>query len=266
MLINLVLNAVQACAQGGRVVAGAAGAGSASGIRVTDDGCGIPPEHPEADLRALLQRPAGRHRARALPVARLRAALGRRHRGRERARVGLDVRGRCCPPRARLAAAGRPVKPPDALLLVDDDETFRRVMAGELGRLGFEVATAGSGEEALRAAAKLEPEVVLLDLQLPDMDGLEVLQAIREQSPGSEVIMLTGHGSIDTAIQSIRMGAFDYVAKPCPLDELEVRIQRALERQRPAAARDPARARPDAARRRAASSSARAPTSGGPWT
>ena len=119
---------------------------------------------------------------------------------------------------------------PTLLLVVDDDETFRRVMAGELERLGFEIAGAGSGEEAVQAAARLEPPVVLLDLQLPDMDGLQVLQAIREKSPGSEVIMLTGHGSFDTAIQAIRMGAFDYVAKPCPLDELEVRIQRALER------------------------------------
>ena len=122
------------------------------------------------------------------------------------------------------------MKPVPTLLLVDDDLTFRRVMAGELERLGLEIAGVGSGEEAIQAAAKLEPEVVLLDLQLPDMDGLQVLQAIREKSPGSEVIMLTGHGSFDTAIQAIRMGAFDYVAKPCPLDELEVRIQRALER------------------------------------
>jgi DNA-binding NtrC family response regulator len=122
------------------------------------------------------------------------------------------------------------VKTPPTLLLVDDDETFRRVMAGELGRLGLEIAGAGSGAEAIQAATRLEPHVVLLDLQLPDMDGLQVLQAIREKSPGSEVIMLTGHGSFDTAIQSIRLGAFDYVAKPCPLDELEMRIQRALER------------------------------------
>jgi DNA-binding response OmpR family regulator len=61
-------------------------------------------------------------------------------------------------------------------------------------------------------------------------DGLEVLDAIHAASPGTDVIMLTGHGSIDTAIQSVRAGAFDYFAKPCPLDELEVRIQRALER------------------------------------
>ncbi len=117
-----------------------------------------------------------------------------------------------------------------SVLLVDDDETFRRVLAGELERLGFEVTGAGSGQEAIRVAAASEPQVVLLDLQLPDLDGLQVLQAIREKSAGSEVIVLTGHGSFDTAIQSIRMGAFDYVAKPCPLDELEVRLQRALER------------------------------------
>ncbi|HSD29337.1 MAG TPA: sigma-54 dependent transcriptional regulator, partial [Vicinamibacteria bacterium] len=118
-----------------------------------------------------------------------------------------------------------------ALLLVDDDDAFRQVLARELTRLGFEVATADSGRAALERVAAREPDVVLLDLRLPDRDGLEVLEAMRATSPGSDVIMLTGHGSIDAAIQSIRAGAFDYVAKPCPLDELEVRIQRALERQ-----------------------------------
>ena len=122
------------------------------------------------------------------------------------------------------------MKQPASLLLVDDDATFRRVLAGELERLGFSTSGADTGAEALAVAAKLEPHVVLLDLQLPDMNGLAVLQAMREQSPGSEVILLTGHGSIDTAIQAIRLGAFDYVAKPCPLDEIEVRIQRAIER------------------------------------
>ena len=122
------------------------------------------------------------------------------------------------------------MKPKPSLLLVDDDAAFRRVMSGELGRLGYEVVAAGSGEEAIAKAAQLEPEVVLLDLRLPGMNGLEVLKALREQNPGAEVIMLTGHGSIDTAIESIRMGAFDYVVKPCPLDEIQIRIQRALER------------------------------------
>jgi DNA-binding NtrC family response regulator len=116
-------------------------------------------------------------------------------------------------------------------LLVDDDPTYSRVMAAELGRLGFEVTAVGSGTDAVAAAGRIEPSVVLLDLRLPDMDGLEVLKSLRERNPASEVIMLTGHGSIDTALESVRLGASDYVVKPCPLDELEIRIHKALERQ-----------------------------------
>jgi DNA-binding NtrC family response regulator len=118
-----------------------------------------------------------------------------------------------------------------SLLLIDDDVAFRHVMAGELTRLNYEVSAAGSGEEGLKRIAATEPDIVLLDLQMPGMNGLDTLKAIRESNPGIEVIMLTGHGSIDTAIESIRAGAFDYVVKPCPLDELEVRIARAIERQ-----------------------------------
>jgi DNA-binding NtrC family response regulator len=122
------------------------------------------------------------------------------------------------------------VKAASLLLLVDDDAVFRQVTAGELRRLGFEVATAASGSEAVQKTSETEPDVVLLDLRLPDMGGLEVLKTLRERSPGTEVVMLTGHGSIDTAIESIRAGAFDYVMKPCPIGELEVRVHRAIER------------------------------------
>ncbi|MFA6110267.1 MAG: sigma-54 dependent transcriptional regulator [Candidatus Latescibacterota bacterium] len=117
------------------------------------------------------------------------------------------------------------------LLLVDDDATFAQVLAAELERLGYLVTRAATGADAAAQALSLDPAVVLLDLRLPDMSGLEVLQQLRLQAPASEVIMLTGHGTIDTAIEAIRLGAFDYVAKPCPLDEIEIRIQRALERQ-----------------------------------
>jgi DNA-binding NtrC family response regulator len=121
--------------------------------------------------------------------------------------------------------------PGPTIVLVDDDEAFRQVLAGELGRSGYRIVTFGTGDALLRAVADVDPSVILLDLRLPDMSGLDVLKALGERSPAADVIMLTGHGSIDTAIESIRMGAFDYVAKPCPLDEIEVRIQRALERQ-----------------------------------
>ena len=117
-----------------------------------------------------------------------------------------------------------------SLLLVDDDSAFRNLMAAELSRLGHKVATASNGIDALAKCEQTDPEVVLLDLRLPGIDGLEVLKSLRERHPSSEVIMLTGHGTIDTAIDSIRRGAFDYVIKPCPLDELDLRIQRATER------------------------------------
>ncbi len=116
------------------------------------------------------------------------------------------------------------------ILMVDDDAAFRHVMSDELHRLGYEVSTAASGEEAVQSLSACEPDVVLLDLRLPGMSGLETLRAIHANLPATEVIMLTGHGSIDTAIEAIRIGAFDYVVKPCPLDELDIRIQRALER------------------------------------
>ena len=116
------------------------------------------------------------------------------------------------------------------ILLVDDDAAFRQIMASELKRLGYTIVAAATGEEAIQRTPQVEPDVVLLDLQLPGMNGLEVLKTIHASTPAAEVIMLTGHGSIDTAIESIRVGAFDYVVKPCPLDELQVRIQRAIER------------------------------------
>ncbi|MEW5984768.1 MAG: sigma-54 dependent transcriptional regulator [Acidobacteriota bacterium] len=118
-----------------------------------------------------------------------------------------------------------------SLLLVDDDGPFRTVMAAELARTGYDVCVAATGDEALHLSAESDPQVILLDLQLPDMSGLDVLKALKQRHAPGEVVMLTGHGSIDSAIESIRIGAFDYVSKPCPLDELDIRIQRALERQ-----------------------------------
>ncbi len=121
--------------------------------------------------------------------------------------------------------------PRPTILVVDDDAAFRGVLVSELQRMDFDVSAAESGEAAARRVTAHPPDIVLLDLRLPDASGLDVLKTIRETAPAADVIMLTGHGSIDTAIESVRMGAFDYVSKPCPLDDLEVRIRRALERQ-----------------------------------
>jgi len=118
-----------------------------------------------------------------------------------------------------------------SILLVDHDDAFRHMMSGELRRLGHEVTTAAAGEEALAQFERHEPEIVLLDLSLPDMDGQAALQAIRARNTAIEVIVLTGRDAIDTAIQSIRGGAFDYLAKPCTPGEIQIRVERAIERQ-----------------------------------
>ena len=116
------------------------------------------------------------------------------------------------------------------VLLVDDDDTFRRVMASELTRRGYSVVAVGTGREAVAHAGQVNVDVALLDLRLPDMDGIEVLERLRgldSSSPG--VVVLTGHGTIDTAIRAIRLGAHDYLEKPCQIEKLEMAIQKTWE-------------------------------------
>jgi len=110
------------------------------------------------------------------------------------------------------------------VLLVDDDDTFRRVMAAELGRRGHDVMTAASGRDALAQVGEASPDVILLDLRLPDLDGITVLEKLREREVRAGVVVLTGHGAIDTAIQAIRLGAQDYLEKPCPVEKVEMAV------------------------------------------
>jgi two-component system response regulator AtoC len=111
--------------------------------------------------------------------------------------------------------------------LVDDDDEFRRVMSGELARRGYAVTSIASGAAALAQAA--EADVIVLDLRLPDMDGIDVLKKLRSVEAVAGVLVLTGHGTIDTAIQAVRLGAYDYLEKPCPLDRMDMAIQKAYE-------------------------------------
>lgn len=118
------------------------------------------------------------------------------------------------------------------VLLVDDDNAFRRVMSSELTRRGYGVVAVASGREALEQAAQIAADVTLLDLRLPDMDGIDVLKQLREQNASGGVVVLTGHGTIDTAIRAIRLGAYDYLEKPCPIAKLELAIQKTCEHTR----------------------------------
>lgn len=114
------------------------------------------------------------------------------------------------------------------VLLVDDEQAFITTMEKRLTRRGLEVVTAFTGEEALRKLRN-DPtvDVVALDLKMPGMDGLATLDEIRKLNPLISVIILTGHGSIDSAVEGMKMGAFDYVTKPCDVAELSEKIDRA---------------------------------------
>jgi DNA-binding NtrC family response regulator len=115
------------------------------------------------------------------------------------------------------------------VLLVDDDPAFRRAMGTELARRGYSVETRASAEEALDPAASADVDVILLDLRLPDKDGLEVLEELRRRAVPAGIVVLTGHGTIDTAVRAIRVGAYDYLEKPCPIAKLEMAIQKTHE-------------------------------------
>jgi DNA-binding NtrC family response regulator len=116
------------------------------------------------------------------------------------------------------------------LLIVDDDSDFRRAVAQRFRRRGHHVMEAGTPEKALEHAAEKHFDVALVDLVMPGMSGLELLEKLKESDPDSEVVVLTGYGSIDTAVDAMKRGAYHYVTKPCPLAELEVLLAKAYER------------------------------------
>jgi DNA-binding NtrC family response regulator len=119
---------------------------------------------------------------------------------------------------------------PLRLLIVDDDEDLRQVLLRRFQQLGASVTAAGSGEEALAAAARARFDVALLDLHLPGLSGIDILGRLKEDQPDLEAILLTAHGSIETAIQAMKGGAYDYLTKPFRLSELEVHVHKAREK------------------------------------
>jgi DNA-binding NtrC family response regulator len=118
------------------------------------------------------------------------------------------------------------------LLIVDDDESLRQTLAQRFKRMGMAVAEAGDGEEALAKAGHTAYDVALLDLHMPGMTGIELLGRLKEQWPELEAIMLTAHGSIETAIQAMKQGAYDFLTKPFQMSDLDVHVQKAYEKVR----------------------------------
>lgn len=117
----------------------------------------------------------------------------------------------------------------DRLLLIDDEPGIRRMMSLDLSADGYQVRTAEDGQSGLLAFAAERPDIVLTDLKMPGMDGIEVLRSIKAQSPETEVIVITGHGDLELAIQSLQLGASDFITKPVSEAALSVALKRAKE-------------------------------------
>ena len=116
-----------------------------------------------------------------------------------------------------------------SVLLVDDEADFLRPMLKRLKIRNLNVSSVESGEEALNVISENEIDVVVLDVRMPGMNGLETLAEIKRIKPATEVIMLTGHANIDVALEGMGKGAFDYLMKPMEIDELVYKIQDAYQ-------------------------------------
>jgi DNA-binding NtrC family response regulator len=118
------------------------------------------------------------------------------------------------------------------VLVVDDDAVLRKLLSDQIARMGFDTAPAASGEEALAALSRSDFDVLLLDIRMPGLSGLETLREIRKLEDAPEVIMLTADTSLGTGIEAMRLGAYDYLTKPATLDEIEAVVRKADEKRR----------------------------------
>lgn len=121
-------------------------------------------------------------------------------------------------------------KLPIIILLVDDERDFVEMLSLRLGEEGHIVRQAYSGQEALASLEEKEPDVVILDIKMPGMDGIEALKTIKARYPLVEVILLTGHGAVDTAVEGLKSGAFDYLLKPADYEDLLAKLEAARQR------------------------------------
>jgi DNA-binding NtrC family response regulator len=116
------------------------------------------------------------------------------------------------------------------VLFVDDEKSLQEFMRSELPRLGHEVTVCPDGRAALKTLEKSTFDVAILDLRMPGMTGIEVLEQLKQIAPDTEAIVMTGHASMETAIDAMRLGAFDYITKPCKLAEIEAVLSKVAEK------------------------------------
>ena len=122
------------------------------------------------------------------------------------------------------------IRIPINILLVDDEKDFVEILSMRLTEAGHRVKDAYSGKECLELLPDADIDVVILDIKMPGMDGIETLKEIKKRHPLIEVILLTGHGAVDTAVAGMKLGAFDYINKPSDFPELLIKLEEARKR------------------------------------
>jgi DNA-binding NtrC family response regulator len=115
------------------------------------------------------------------------------------------------------------------ILIVDDEERFVTTLVKRLTERDLDVAGVNSGEEAIEEVKNKLYDIVILDVKMPGLDGIETLRELKKINPGIEILMLTGHASVDSAVEGMRLGAYEYLMKPCEIDELMEKINGAYE-------------------------------------
>ncbi|HKJ30052.1 MAG: sigma-54 dependent transcriptional regulator [Desulfuromonadales bacterium] len=120
----------------------------------------------------------------------------------------------------------------ERILVVDDEDGMRRLLSRVLTREGYETSAVGSGAEALRLVASERFDLVVTDIKMPEMDGLQLLAELKEYEPSLPIIVITAYGTIENAVQALRSGAYDYIAKPFENDEIKLTVAKAFERER----------------------------------
>ena len=235
VLLNLSLNACAAMPQGGRLTIGTAAADGMVTMKVSDTGCGIKEEHLDQHFRAVFHHAGGRQGNRAGTERHLRhRRTARRPEWRSKAKRVREARSRSISAAAKentmsKDASGRETAAVALRILVIDDESVIGLSCQRtLGAEGHEVQYFQDPQAGLQAALSGDWDVVLVDLMMPGISGMEILRQIKAAGVPSEVVIITGHATVESAVDAMKQGPHDYLSKPFSPAQLKMAVQQGL--------------------------------------